>query len=79
MRPHWRRWTKVAEWLRAASPKKPEEPTVENLLRLLEQMRAGTITPADRELANRCLARYRLSARSAQRLGLIDTDPAGNL
>ena len=55
---------------------------MEDLVSLLDQMRTGTITPADQEFAKRCLARYRgrylagqLSDRSAQRLGLIKGRP----
>jgi hypothetical protein len=65
---------------RTASPKKsPKKSTVEDLARLLAQMRAGDIAPEDQDFAKRCLARYRakyragsISDRTARHLGLID-------
>jgi hypothetical protein len=65
---------------RKASPRRSTtELTVEELTRLLAQMRSGDITPEDRDFVKRCLARYRgryqcgyLSDRSARRLGLIE-------
>jgi hypothetical protein len=66
---------------RTVSPKKsPKKSTVEDLARLLAQMRSGDIAPEDRDFAKRCLARYRakyragsISDRAARQLGLIDT------
>ena len=67
---------------REASPKRsPKESTVEDLTRLLAQMRSGELAPEDQDFAKRCLARYRakyragaISDRTARQLGLIEDE-----
>ena len=69
---------------RAKKARSAKKSTVEELTRLLAQMRSGELEPDDVEFAKRCLAYYRarylggaISDRAARQLGLIGDEAQG--